>query len=157
MSVFHCLKVTPWPPTSLWSVKAVQLVDSTKTLKVDFFPLEYKFFFYFSTINASFPPGVEPHWNEFVSASCSVGHWAWILIPVPSTWSHFYFSGNIVSKLGSVLVFLDSFSICSLQLLDISRPTLFWKKWTQEWPCWSGTQQRTWESLPHSGLISHWP
>lgn len=155
MSVFGCLKVTPWPPTSLWSIKAVQLVDSTKTLKVDFFPLEYKFFFYFSTINASFPPGVEPHWNEFGSASCSVGHWAWILIPVPSTWSHFYFSENIVSKLGSVLVFLDSFSICSLQLLDNSRPTLFWKKW----PCWSGTQHRTWESLPplraHRSLAIH--
>lgn len=77
-----------------------------------------------------------------------MGHWAWILIPVPSTWSHFYFSGNIVSKLGSVLVFLDSFSICSLQLLDNSHPTLFWKKWSQEWPCWSNTQHRTWKSLP---------
>ena len=36
MSVFGCVKVTPWPTTSLWSVKAVQLVDSTKTLKVYF-------------------------------------------------------------------------------------------------------------------------
>lgn len=93
--------------------------------------------------------------NEFVSASCSVGHW--ILIPVPSTWSHFYFLGNIVSKLGLVLVFLDSFSICSLQLLDNSHPTLFWKKWTQKWPCWSDTQHRTWKSLPplraHQSLV----